>query len=759
MRLRYFVLITVLVLAALMPRPQVGQAQDGDVYEQLVRRALSELGTSCANLGANSACYGYALVQATFSDGTAAGAFGTPGDRAELTALQSVTTSGLNLADSQWGVAVMNVQANVPSALDQSAVYTLLGDVSMTNEVAPSAALVPADPVAVNTVSQADILNGPGADAYRRGTVGAGTALQADGVSPDGLWVRVMYESRAAWVSRAALDAAPGLDGLPVITKDSMTPMQAFTFATGGDAPPSLAVPPSVVIVQSPKDTPVEIVANGAHIRVGSVIFLRTLPDGRMQIIVGDGAATIFPGQSNELRLVAGTSVILPNAETWTDWRILSQNEWETFGSVEFIPGNVLTYTIQLPDVITPSGIAPQEIIVVVPGEPQIIPVPPTEGNFPIFTMDYGAIGDELERLEWVPFSVGCAVCNPDQVFYHSNSDGDWDVYRLVAGGASLPGNNVSQGDGSQDLQPSYSADGEWVAFVTNRDILGGWEIYVAKPDGTQPARLTFNSGNDVNPVWGPANLIAWESNRDGNWEIYMADVSGDGLPVRLTDDPANDINPFWLPDGGCGQPEGGRIVFQSDRDGEWELYMMDVYTGEVTQLTDNSVEDQVPVLSRDGGSLAWVQQNEFGVYDLWVMDMGTMESRKMAELGADVAGHTFSPDGSLVAFHSDAQGDFDVYAVDLASGQLKVVTDNDAEDRAPSFSCESSVVYYHSDVATRLENPGQRQIFQVNPLPIDGPANFSTRMTEDLSADAVYPLADPHDEINSKEGRTPAHP
>jgi len=226
-----------------------------------------------------------------------------------------------------------------------------------------------------------------------------------------------------------------------------------------------------------------------------------------------------------------------------------------------------------------------------------------------------------------------------------------------------------------------------------------------------------------------------------------------------LTDDPANDINPFWLPDGGCGQPEGGRIVFQSDRDGEWELYMMDVYTGEVTQLTDNDVEDQVPVLSRDGGSLAWVQQNEFGVYDLWVMDMGTMESRKIVELGADVAGHTFSPDGSVVAFHSDAQGDYDVYAVDMATDLLKVVTDNDAEDRAPSFSCESSIVYYHSDVATRLENPGQRQIFQVNPLPIDGPANFSTRMTEDLTADDVYPLADPHDEINSKEGRTPAHP
>jgi len=756
MRLRYIGLIIIIVLTALMPRPQVGQAQEGDVYEQLVRRALSELGTSCANLGMNSVCYGYAQVQATFSTTDTINA---PGDRAALTSLDTIQTSGLNLTDSEWGVAVMNVQANVPSALNTSAVYTLLGQVEMTNDVSPTSALVPVDPVAVDTVAQADVLATPGADAYRRGTVGAGTTLQADGVTPDGLWVRVMYQERAAWVSRAALDPAAAIGDLPAITADSMTPMQSFNFVTGGTAPPSLAVPPSVVIVQSPKNTPVDIVANGAHIRVGSVIFLRTLPDGRMQIIVADGSAVIFPGQNNELRLVAGTSVILPNAETWGEWRVLSQGEWETFGSVELIPGNVLTYTIRLPDVITPSGIAPQEIIVVVPGEPQIIPIPPTNGNYPILTYEYGAIGQPLERLEWEPFTVGCAVCNPDEVFYHSNADGDWDIYRLDPTGTSLPVNNVSKGDGSQDLQPSYSADGNWLAWVSNRDILGGWEIYVAQSDGSQQQRLTFNSGNDINPVWGPSNLIVWESNRDGNWELYMADVSTDGLPVRLTDNSANDINPFWLPDGGCGQPEGGRIVFQSDRDGNWEIYMMDVFTKEVTRLTDNTVEDQVPVLSRDGGTMAWVEQNEFGVYDLWVMDLATLQSRKVVDLGANIAGHTFSPDGSVIAFSSDAQGDYDIYAVDVATDAIKVVTDNDAEDRAPSFSCENTSVYYHSDVATRQVNPGQRQIFEVNPLPIDGPANFSTRMTEDQTADDIYPLADPHDEVNSKEGRTPAHP
>src|SRR5688572_19140347 len=59
--------------------------------------------------------------------------------------------------------------------------------------------------------------------------------------------------------------------------------------------------------------------------------------------------------------------------------------------------------------------------------------------------------------------------------------------------------------------------------------------------------------------------LIAFEAGRDGNDEIYVMNADG-SQPQRLTNNPANDQNPAWSPD-------GRRIVFHSNRDGNPELY------------------------------------------------------------------------------------------------------------------------------------------------------------------------------------------
>jgi Tol biopolymer transport system component len=759
MRPRHLVSVTILLLMALALSPSTGLAQDS--YEQLVTRALSELGTNCANLEVNNVCVAFNNVQVSFTGATPVGFTGALGDRAELTDVNSVQTTPVNLADSTLGIAVMYVKTtNIPGALtDQSAMVMLIGDAQIGNAVAPEAAFMPAAPVTVTTVAQAPVLGAPGSGAQILGTVASGAQLQADAVSPGAAWVRVMYDNQVAWISRDALDASAGLGSLPVITRDSRTPMQAFTFHTGSATPPSLAVPPDVILVQSPKNIGIDIWANDVQIHVEGVIFLRTLSDGRMQLITADGNATLFPNTPNQVGVVAGTSVIF-GGDTWTEWRILTQGEWDGFGSFEFIPGNITVYTITLPDIIKPSTIAPQPpIVIVVPGG-EIVPIPPTPPTFPLVPVAYGQPGQDLERLVWEPFQIGCAVCSPDLVVYHSNSDGDWDIYKLADNGMSEPANNLSRGDGTQDLMPSYSADGQWVSFTTNRYVLGGWEIQVSAIDGTQEQRVTFNSGNDVNPVWGPANLIAWESNRTSNWDLFMMDVSGDGMPVQLTDDPANDINAFWFPNGGCDQPGDQRLVFQSDRDGDWEIYELDVTTKELTKLTDNTTEDENPVLSRDGKTLTWVQLDAYGVYNLWVMDLNTMEAHQVTDMGVDVHGAMFSPDDSMIAFDANLDGDFDVFSVYLNTDTVVPVTNNSVEDRAPTFRCDDPMmVIYHSNVAAETDNPSQRELFQSRVPVIGATANSPTRLTQDAQADDIYPEADAHEERESKEGRKPAHP
>ena len=54
----------------------------------------------------------------------------------------------------------------------------------------------------------------------------------------------------------------------------------------------------------------------------------------------------------------------------------------------------------------------------------------------------------------------------------------------------------------AQELDPSFSPDGSRIAFATNRD--GNYEIYVMNSDGTNQTRLTNNTAVDVDPSWGP---------------------------------------------------------------------------------------------------------------------------------------------------------------------------------------------------------------------------------------------------------------
>lgn len=210
-----------------------------------------------------------------------------------------------------------------------------------------------------------------------------------------------------------------------------------------------------------------------------------------------------------------------------------------------------------------------------------------------------------------------------------------------------------------KNTSPRWSPDGRYMAFISNRN--GKNQLFVLP-----------STGGEARPVCDmSAGSITWAPNSK-----YIAFVAKDPKEKEEVKNPDKmHFTTLRYKFNGMGYFTDSRKKY---------IWMVDVESGEVKQLTKSPFDDAAPAWSPDSQTLAFVSarhEDETNLFtDVWIKDIASGDLRKLTTNDGPSNQPLWSPDGKIIAFVGHDQGDAnapndDIFVIDVATGETKNLT------------------------------------------------------------------------------------
>jgi TolB protein len=251
--------------------------------------------------------------------------------------------------------------------------------------------------------------------------------------------------------------------------------------------------------------------------------------------------------------------------------------------------------------------------------------------------------------------------------------------YQLVVADADGMNPRIVMQSNEPLMSPSWSPDGQSLAYVSFEDKLPS--VYVQLLKTGERRRVSSRAGVNQAPAWSPdgKKLALTLSTRDGNLDIYTLDLTTQAL-TRITDDPGIDTEPQWSND-------GASLYFTSDRAGGPQIYRVGIRSGDKPRrLTFQGSYNARPRLSPDESQLAFVTQED-GAYRIATMDLRSRGDVQVLTKGRFDVSPSYAPNGAEIIYASRDRGR-GVLALVSSDGRVQErLVSSEGEVQEPAWS------------------------------------------------------------------------